>query len=71
MTLSGAIEQGFIGLSVRYPLSELAAANGSVTILDLLREQLSALWPGQSQIDAERSGDEMCVRARWPLLEPP
>jgi two-component system sensor histidine kinase AlgZ len=71
VTLSGAIEQGFIGLSVRYPLSELAAANGSVTILDLLREQLSALWPGQSQIDAERSGDEMCVRARWPLLEPP
>lgn len=71
VTLSGAIEQGFVGVSARYPLSELAAAEASVTILDLLREQLAALWPGQGQIDAERSSDEMCVRARWPLLEPP
>jgi LytS/YehU family sensor histidine kinase len=71
VTLSGAVEQGTVGLSVRYPMGEQSVADESAASVELLRAQLGALWPGQSQIDAERSIDEMRVRVRWPLLEPP
>jgi LytS/YehU family sensor histidine kinase len=71
VTLSGAVEQGAVGLSVRYPLSEQSVSDESAALVTLLRAQLEALWPGRSQVDAERKSDEMCVRVRWPLLEPP
>jgi two-component system sensor histidine kinase AlgZ len=71
VTLSGAAETGTVGLSVRYPMGEQAVADESAASIDLLRAQLGALWPGRTQVDAERSIDEICVRVRWPLLQPP
>jgi two-component system sensor histidine kinase AlgZ len=66
VTISGAVEAGIVGLSVRAPLAE-APELSPEWALEPLRAQLQALWPGQCSLEGERSSDEYCVRARWPL----
>ena len=66
VTISGAVEAGIVGLSVRALLAE-AAELSPEWALEPLRQQLQALWPGKCSLEGERSSDEYCVRARWPL----
>jgi two-component system sensor histidine kinase AlgZ len=71
VTISGALEDGIIGLTVRNPLPEAgeAAHAGNRIALANIRERMELLYPNRSSVEAARSGDEYIVRLRFPYVE--
>jgi two-component system sensor histidine kinase AlgZ len=72
VTVSGALDEGVIGLTVRNPLPAADAAPhgaGNRVALANIRERLELLYPGRSSVEAERIGDEYIVRLRFPYVE--
>ena len=73
VTVSGALDGEFIGLTVRNPLPEAgnAAHAGNRIALANIRERMELLYPGRSSVEASRVGDEYVVRLRFPHVEDP
>ena len=71
VTVSGGLDGDMIDLSVRNPLPEAgeAAHAGNRVALDNIRERMDLIYPGRSQVEASRIGDEYLVRLRFPHIE--
>jgi two-component system, LytTR family, sensor histidine kinase AlgZ len=70
VTVSGTVEDGVIGLTVRTPLpsSGEAAPSGNRMALENIRERMELIYPGRSGVEAGRVGDEYVVRLRFPYV---
>jgi two-component system, LytTR family, sensor histidine kinase AlgZ len=70
VTISGTLEDGVIGLSVRNPLPAQGAAapSGNRIALDNIRERMELIYPGRSAVEASRVDDEYVVRLRFPYV---
>ena len=71
VTVSGALDDGIITLTVRNPLPAAgdAAHSGNRIALDNIRERLELIHPGRSTVEAQRVGDEYIVQLRFPHIE--
>jgi two-component system sensor histidine kinase AlgZ len=71
VTISGALDGGIIGLTVRNPLPEAGDSvhSGNRIALANIRERMELLYPGRSSVEAARLGDEYIVRLRFPYVE--
>jgi len=71
VTISGALEGGIIGLTVRNPLPAEGDSvhTGNRIALANIRERMELLYPGRSSVEASRIGDEYIVRLRFPCVE--
>jgi two-component system sensor histidine kinase AlgZ len=71
VTISGALDGGIIGLTVRNPLPEEGDSvhAGNRIALANIRERMELLYPGRSSVEATRIGDEYMVRLRFPYVE--
>ena len=71
VTVSGALDDDIVGLTVRNPLPEAgeAAHSGNRVALENIRERMELIYPGRSSVEANRIGDEYIVRLRFPYVE--
>jgi len=71
VTISGALDGGIIGLTVRNPLPEEGDSvhAGNRIALANIRERMELLYPGRSSVEATRIGDEYIVRLHFPYVE--
>jgi len=71
VTISGALDGGIIGLTVRNPLpgeGDSVHAGNRIALANI-RERMELLYPGRSSVEASRIGDEYIVRLRFPCVE--
>jgi two-component system sensor histidine kinase AlgZ len=69
VTVSGSVDDGIIGLTVRNPLPATGAAPaGNRMALENIRERMELIYPGRSGVEAGRVGDEYVVRLRFPYV---